>query len=103
MLVPATPAPEGERSKECTLLVDMRSPTPGPLKDIRSKIEPAFAKALQQENAKYGLKDGDAKAVKMELVWFGDRPAINARITTILLCRHSGSLPAQPALIFVKN
>jgi hypothetical protein len=53
----------------------MRSPTPGPLKDIRSKIEPAFAKALQQENAKYGLKDGDAKAVKMELVWFGDRPA----------------------------
>ena len=70
-----TPAPEGERSKECTLLVDMRSPTPGPLKDIRSKIEPAFAKALQQENAKYGLKDGDAKAVKMELVWFGDRPA----------------------------
>ena len=70
-----TPAPEGERSKECTLLVDMRSPTPGPLKDIRSKIEPAFTKALQQENAKYGLKDGDAKAVKMELVWFGDRPA----------------------------
>lgn len=37
--------------------------------------EPAFAKALQQENAKYGLKDGDVRAVKMELVWFGDRPA----------------------------
>ena len=70
-----TPAPEGERSRECTLLVDMRSPTPGPLKDIRSKIEPAFTNALRQENAKYGLKNGDAKAVKMELVWFGDRPA----------------------------
>lgn len=70
-----TPAAAGERSEECTLLVDMRSPTPGPLNNIRKEIEPAFEKALNQENAKYGLKAGDKNAVKMELVWFGDRPA----------------------------
>lgn len=70
-----SPAPKGERSQDCTLLVDMRSPTPGPLNEIRKQIEPAFAKALEAENAKFGLKTGDPKAVKMELVWFGDRPA----------------------------
>ena len=30
---------------------------------------------MDAENAKFGLKKGDPKAVKMELVWFGDRPA----------------------------
>lgn len=71
-----TPAKgEGMRSEACTLMVDMRSPTQGPLSAIRSKIEPAFAAAVKAENAAYGVKDGDPKAVKMELVWFGDRPA----------------------------
>lgn len=68
-------AKPGERSQSCTLLVDMRSPTPGPLNDIRAKIEPVFQKAMDEENAKFGLKNTDPKAVKMELVWFGDRPA----------------------------
>ncbi|WP_277030848.1 peptidase M20 [Turicimonas muris] len=70
-----TKAPEGGRSEECTLMVDMRSPTPEPLLAIRSKIEPKFQEAMDAENAKFGLKKGDPKAVKMELVWFGDRPA----------------------------
>ena len=74
-LVKCSEAPAGGRSRECTLMVDMRSPTPGPLTDIRRKIEPQFEKALTAENAKYGLKNTDKKAVKMELVWFGDRPA----------------------------
>ena len=74
-LVKCAEAPAGGRSRECTLMVDMRSPTPGPLTDIRRKIEPQFEKALTAENAKYGLKNTDKKAVKMELVWFGDRPA----------------------------
>ena len=74
-LVKCSEAPAGGRSRECTLMVDMRSPTPGPLTDIRRKIEPQFEKALTAENAKYGLKNTDKNAVKMELVWFGDRPA----------------------------
>lgn len=74
-LVKCTEAPAGGRSRDCTLMVDMRSPTPGPLTDIRKKIEPQFEKALTAENAKYGLKNTDKNAVKMELVWFGDRPA----------------------------
>ncbi len=53
----------------------MRSPTQGPLSAIRARIEPEFKKAMDAENAKYGLKAGDKNAVSMELVWFGDRPA----------------------------
>ena len=68
-------AADGQRSRSCTLMVDMRSPTQGPLSEIRSKIEPTFKAALDEENAKYGLKAGDKGAVAMELVWFGDRPA----------------------------
>ncbi len=68
-------AADGSRSKTCTLMVDMRSPTPGPLMAIRSQIEPTFKAALDEENAKYGLKTGDKGAVSMKLVWFGDRPA----------------------------
>ena len=68
-------AADGSRSRSCTLMVDMRSPTQGPLSEIRSRIEPTFKAALDEENAKYGLKTGDKNAVKMELVWFGDRPA----------------------------
>ena len=68
-------AKAGERSQECTLMVDMRSPTPEPLMEIRQKIEPTFLAALNAENEKYQLKPNDPKAVKMELVWFGDRPA----------------------------
>ena len=74
-LVKCSEAPAGGRSRECTLMVDMRSPTPGPLIDIRRKIEPQFEKALTAENTKYSLKNTDKNAVKMELVWFGDRPA----------------------------
>ena len=74
-LVKCSEAPAGGRSRECTLMVDMRSPTPGPLNDIRRKIEPQFEKALTAENTKYSLKNTDKNAVKMELVWFGDRPA----------------------------
>lgn len=65
----------GERSQECTLMVDMRSPTPEPLTAIRQKIEPTFLAALNAENGKFNVKPDDPKAVKMELVWFGDRPA----------------------------
>ena len=63
------------RSTACTLMVDMRSPTQGPLSAIRARIEPEFQKAMDAENARYGLKAGDKNAVSMELVWFGDRPA----------------------------
>ena len=56
-------------------MVDMRSPTQGPLSAIRAWIEPEFQKAMDAENARYGLKAGDKNAVSMELVWFGDRPA----------------------------
>lgn len=69
------PKGEGMRSESCSLMVDMRSPTQGPLSAIRAKIEPAFKAAMEAENAAYGLKSGDPNAVKMELVWFGDRPA----------------------------
>lgn len=71
-----TPAKgEGMRSEACTLMVDMRSPTQGPLSAIRGKIEPTFKAAVDAENAAYGVKAGDKNAVKMEVVWFGDRPA----------------------------
>ena len=70
-----TKAKTGERSQSCTFMVDMRSPTQAPLSAIRAKIEPTFKKALDEENAKYKVKSGSPKAVKMELVWFGDRPA----------------------------
>ena len=66
---------DGTRSSRCTLMVDMRSPTQGPLSAIRAQIEPQFKKALEAENAAYGLKAGDPDAVSMKLVWFGDRPA----------------------------
>ena len=68
-------AKAGERSRSCTLMVDMRSPLQEPLSEVRSRIEPTFKAALDEENAQYGLKTGDKNAVKMELVWFGDRPA----------------------------
>lgn len=67
--------PADGRSTRCTLMVDMRSPTQGPLSTIRAQIEPQFKKALEAENARYGLKAGDKNAVTMDLVWFGDRPA----------------------------
>ena len=67
--------PTKSRSTNCTLMVDMRSPTQAPLSAIRARIEPEFKKAMDAENAKYGLKAGDKNAVSMELVWFGDRPA----------------------------
>lgn len=41
-------AEDGQRSEECTLMVDMRSPTPGPLNKIRQEIEPAFEQALNR-------------------------------------------------------
>ena len=67
--------PADGRSTRCTLMVDMRSPTQGPLSAIRAQIEPQFKKALEAENARYGLKAGDKNAVTMDFVWFGDRPA----------------------------
>ena len=67
--------PAKSRSTNCTLMVDMRSPTQAPLSAIRAQIEPEFKKTMDAENAKYGLKTGDKNAVSMELVWFGDRPA----------------------------
>lgn len=70
-----SPAAQGARSTHCTVMVDMRSPTQGPLAAIRSKIEPEFQKALDAENNAYGLSDEDPHAVQMKLVWFGDRPA----------------------------
>ena len=70
-----TKAETGMRSQSCTLMVDMRSPTQEPLSAMRAKIEPTFKKALDEENGLFKVKDDNAKAVKMELVWFGDRPA----------------------------
>ncbi len=70
-----TPAPEGGRSEECTIMVDMRSPVPESLNDIRAQIEPKFAEAAKEENAAFGLKGDEPEAVTTELVWFGDRPA----------------------------
>lgn len=67
--------PADGRSTHCTLMVDMRSPTQVPLSAIRAQIEPQFKKALEAENARYGLKADDKNAVTMDLVWFGDRPA----------------------------
>ena len=67
--------PVDGRSTHCTLMVDMRSPTQGPLSAIRAQIEPQFKKAMDDENARYGLKAGDKNAVSMDLLWFGDRPA----------------------------
>jgi acetylornithine deacetylase/succinyl-diaminopimelate desuccinylase-like protein len=68
-------APAGGRSAECTLMVDMRSPNPGPLTAMRSKIEPILKSAAHEENAALGVADTDKRAVRTELVWFGDRPA----------------------------
>lgn len=68
-------APQAGRSQTCTLAVDMRSPTQGPLSAMREQIEPLFQKALDEENARYGVSAKDADAVTMKLVWFGDRPA----------------------------
>lgn len=68
-------AKDSQASQSCTLMVDMRSDTQKPLKEIREQIEPQFQKAVDMENAKYGLKNTDKNAVKMEIVWFGDRPA----------------------------
>ena len=68
-------AKTGDRSQSCTLMVDMRSPTGEPLKAIRAQIEPQFKKAMEAENARFGVKPGDKGAVSMEVVWFGDRPA----------------------------
>lgn len=68
-------AQPGQHSKSCTLMVDMRSLSLEPLNEIRSRIEPTFKAAMEEENAKYGVKSGSKDAVSMELVWFGDRPA----------------------------
>lgn len=68
-------AKPGRRSKTCTLMVDMRSPTSEPLKAIRAQIEPEFAKALAAENARFGFAKDDPRNVTMKVVWFGDRPA----------------------------
>ncbi len=69
------PANPGERSTTCSFMVDMRSPTQGPLSSIRAKIEPTFKAGVDEENAAHKVKADDANAVKMEVVWFGDRPA----------------------------
>ena len=74
-LTKCTEAPADGRSTACTMMVDMRSPTQAPLSAIRAQIEPQFKKALEAENAKYGVKENDPQAVKMKLIWFGDRPA----------------------------
>ena len=74
-LARCTPAGKDGRSRECSLSVDMRSLDNKALTDIRNQIEPQFKKALDAENAAHGLKADDAKAVKMQLVWYGDRPA----------------------------
>ena len=67
--------PAKSRSTNCTLMVDMRSPTQAPLSAIRARIEPEFNTAMEAANATNCLKAGDTPADSMELVWFGDRPA----------------------------
>ncbi len=68
-------APASGRSASCSIEVDMRSPTPPPLNAIRAKIEPLFQAGVTEENKRLGMADGSDKAVKLEKVWFGDRPA----------------------------
>ena len=68
------PAADSAVVPSCTIQVDMRSPRLEPLRDIRSRIEPLFQAGVSEENARYSVADASAQAVKLELVWFGDRP-----------------------------
>ncbi|MFT3719410.1 peptidase M20 [Pseudorhodoferax sp.] len=70
----------------CTILVDMRSPRTETLDEIRAVIEPLFQAGVSEENARYGLADGSAQAVTMELVWFGLRPAhVNENVSDVAI------------------
>ncbi|MBM3808896.1 MAG: peptidase M20 [Acidimicrobiia bacterium] len=62
----------------CSLEVDMRSPRKETLDEIRSTIEPMFQAGVTAENARHGRKDGSDEAIKLELLWYGLRPAFIA-------------------------
>ena len=59
----------------CALEVDMRSPRKETLDEIRKTIEPMFQAGVTAENARHGRKDGSDEAIKLELLWYGLRPA----------------------------
>jgi acetylornithine deacetylase/succinyl-diaminopimelate desuccinylase-like protein len=63
----------------CSLEVDMRSPITETLDEIRHVIEPMFQAGVTAENARHGRKDGSDEAISLELVWYGLRPAFNAK------------------------
>ena len=63
----------------CSLEVDMRSPQKQTLDEIRNTIEPMFQAGVTAENARHGRKDGSDEGIKLELVWYGLRPAYNAQ------------------------
>jgi acetylornithine deacetylase/succinyl-diaminopimelate desuccinylase-like protein len=62
----------------CSLEVDMRSPRTETLDEIRNVIEPMFQAGVTAENARHGRKDGSDEAIKLELMWYGLRPAFIA-------------------------
>lgn len=72
------PAPN-MATPSCSLEVDMRSPITETLDEIRRTIEPMFQAGVTAENARHGRKDGSDEGIKLELVWFGLRPAYNAK------------------------
>jgi acetylornithine deacetylase/succinyl-diaminopimelate desuccinylase-like protein len=59
----------------CSLEVDMRSTRKETLEDIRKAIEPTFQAGVSAENARHGRKDGSRDAIRLELMWYGLRPA----------------------------
>jgi acetylornithine deacetylase/succinyl-diaminopimelate desuccinylase-like protein len=62
----------------CALEVDMRSTRKETLDEIRNSIEPMFQAGVSAENARHGRKDGSDEAIRLELMWFGLRPAFVA-------------------------
>lgn len=69
------PPSAGMSVPSCTLEVDMRSTRKETLTEIRNTIEPMFQAGVTAENARHGRKDGSDEAIKLELMWFGLRPA----------------------------
>lgn len=64
------PTDGSDGSKSTSFEVDMRSPVPETLEEIRNSILPLFPKGAADENAK-----AKVNAVVQSIKWFGDRPA----------------------------
>lgn len=64
------PVGEDDGSKNTSFEIDMRSPVPDTLDEIRDVILPLYPKGADEENARAGVN-----AVVQSIKWFGDRPA----------------------------